>query len=324
MSETTLILRSVDQNMQAYGGFTWPRQGKVEAPDWSSEPVAGGGLHGLLWGQGDQSLMANPEDKDAIFLVCSVDKKKIVDIGNKVKFPAAEVIFNGDFKRAWRLIWQTKNNVFPPMRYYYQALPENLTSIAGNLDLRSYHYPLPTNLVEIDGDLDLRGYTQSLPEGLTKIGGTVFLRGYPHALPQSLLSVGSLDLSTCDHSLANGIAGVASDLYNHPLPINLTSIGGDLELQDYAHPLPQGISSLTGSLYLRAYEFPLPANLSSVDGSLYLSGYNHPLPNTLAEVGGSLYLEGYQHALHSGLKSVKGQLFGWGYKHILPKGLSFA
>lgn len=302
MPETALVLRSVDRDMQAYGGFTWPKRGKVEASDWSPEPVSGKGLHGLLWGQGDQALMANPEDDQAVFLVCAVEETKLVDLGGKVKFRAADVIFSGRFAEAWDVLWQRRTDIFPPLRYYHRDLPSDLASIGGDLDLRGYDYPLPN--------------------GFSSVGGTLFLRGYNHMLPASLASVGGLDLSTCDHTLPDGLAGVDSSPYNHALPAGLSSIGGDLDLRGYAYALPDDLASVGGSLHLRDYAFPLPDALASVGGSLYLETYNYALPDALASVGSSLYLADYDHPLPDSLSSVGGSLYLWGYSHAVPAGLS--
>jgi hypothetical protein len=54
-----LFLKTVDADFKAHGGFQWPREvgGIVEAPDWNPAPECGGGLHGLLNGNGKASLM---------------------------------------------------------------------------------------------------------------------------------------------------------------------------------------------------------------------------------------------------------------------------
>jgi hypothetical protein len=54
---TVLILRTCSADLTSYAGFRWPASGPVEAPDWNPAPVCGGGLHGLLWGEGSVSYM---------------------------------------------------------------------------------------------------------------------------------------------------------------------------------------------------------------------------------------------------------------------------
>ena len=92
--ETVLVLRTCKSDMTSYGGFKWLSAGLVEAPDWNPEPRCGHGLHGLLWGEGDGSLLC--WSADAKWLVILVAAETVVEIGGKVKFPAGDVIFCGD------------------------------------------------------------------------------------------------------------------------------------------------------------------------------------------------------------------------------------
>ena len=92
-TDTVLVLRTCNADLTSYDGFRWPESGPVSAPDWNCAPVCGGGLHGLLWGEGDGSLLNwNP---DARWLVVRADKGSVVDLGGKVKFPRGEVMFCG-------------------------------------------------------------------------------------------------------------------------------------------------------------------------------------------------------------------------------------
>ena len=86
-----LILRTCNANMQSLGGFQWPRSGPVAAPDWDPIEGCGNGLHGFLRGEGDGSLA--DWDSNALWVVAEVET--FVDLGGKVKFPNAEVIFVG-------------------------------------------------------------------------------------------------------------------------------------------------------------------------------------------------------------------------------------
>src|SRR5690606_21953739 len=72
-----------------HGGFLWPVEGYVACPDWSPKPRCGYGLHGLLWGEGDGSLL--PWDPDARWLVCEVDARQLGEPSGKVKVPCAWV-----------------------------------------------------------------------------------------------------------------------------------------------------------------------------------------------------------------------------------------
>ena len=93
-----LVLRTCTAEMrgthQAGAHFTWPTSGYVEALDWNPEPVCGGGLHGLAWGDGDWSLLS--EEPSAKWLVVEVDPDYMVKIDEqKVKFRCGEVVYCG-------------------------------------------------------------------------------------------------------------------------------------------------------------------------------------------------------------------------------------
>lgn len=96
--ETVLVLKTVDKDMKAHGGFTYPTSGIVVAPDWEPTEEYGNGLHGFLWGAGDSKLLS--WNDDAKWLVLKVLKKDIIDLVGKVKFPKGEVIHVGDRKSA--------------------------------------------------------------------------------------------------------------------------------------------------------------------------------------------------------------------------------
>ena len=82
-----LILRTCDKDHKAHGGFQWPELGSVEAQTGHPRRKCGGGLHGLLWGAGDAGLVS--QSPNATWKVVEVDEDSIVDLGGKVKFPAA-------------------------------------------------------------------------------------------------------------------------------------------------------------------------------------------------------------------------------------------
>jgi hypothetical protein len=80
--------------MTSRGGFQWPTEGKVTAPDWNPEPECGGGLHGLLNGQGDAGLL--DWLPDAVWVVARPGRL-LVDIdGEKVKCKTATVVYAGN------------------------------------------------------------------------------------------------------------------------------------------------------------------------------------------------------------------------------------
>ena len=96
-----LVLRTCPPDMVARGShegvtwaFQWPRSGPVECPDWDPTPKCAHGLHGLLWGDGDWSLLQ--EKDDSVWLVVEVDSADLVKIdSSKVKFRRGIVAFAG-------------------------------------------------------------------------------------------------------------------------------------------------------------------------------------------------------------------------------------
>jgi hypothetical protein len=101
--ETVLVLRSSDKNRISSHSFQWPESGPVECTDWDPAPVCGHGLHGLLWGDGDWSLLN--KDYDAVWQVVEVVADCIVPIDkDKVKFPRGTVIYSGGIAGAVTMV----------------------------------------------------------------------------------------------------------------------------------------------------------------------------------------------------------------------------
>ena len=88
-----LILKSVNADMTSANSFKYPEKGPVACKDWKPTAECGHGLHGLLWGEGDYSLLN--WKVDAKWLVIKVSE--FVKIDNyKVKFPSGNVVYCGD------------------------------------------------------------------------------------------------------------------------------------------------------------------------------------------------------------------------------------
>ena len=87
-----LILRTCDANGCSHNGFQWPGSGAVTAPDWQETSECGNGLHGLLNGEGSGALL--DWSPDATWFVAEINSW--IDLGGKVKFPAATVLHKGD------------------------------------------------------------------------------------------------------------------------------------------------------------------------------------------------------------------------------------
>jgi hypothetical protein len=112
-----LVIRTCNADMTAHGGFIWPKEGNVEAPDWNPTAECGGGLHGLIDGFGNYSLLSSAHD--AVWQIVEVERAECIDIEGKVKFPRGTVIYSGDMAIAmtkisdWKiglLLSESKNN----------------------------------------------------------------------------------------------------------------------------------------------------------------------------------------------------------------------
>jgi|SRR5579859_2565789 len=81
--DEVFILKCVDPEGKAYGGFSWPLTvgATVEAPDWDPTPKCGGGLHGWAWGIG----IGGGKDPDwhyGIWIAFSTKPEDVVHIVN--------------------------------------------------------------------------------------------------------------------------------------------------------------------------------------------------------------------------------------------------
>ncbi|WP_374312486.1 hypothetical protein [Dongia sp.] len=88
-TDPVLVVRTCNADFTSWGGFQWPSEGYVEAPDWRPTAECGHGLHGLLEGDGDWGLL--DWSLEAKALIVEVDRAGIVEIGGKVKFKGALV-----------------------------------------------------------------------------------------------------------------------------------------------------------------------------------------------------------------------------------------
>jgi hypothetical protein len=104
MTQKSYILRTCDENLKSYNNFQWPSSGPVECPDWDPRASCGNGLHGLLNGEGDGTLLS--WDPTAQWMVVEVDPADVVNLIGKVKFHRGVVIHVGDRQSATDLIQQ--------------------------------------------------------------------------------------------------------------------------------------------------------------------------------------------------------------------------
>ena len=93
--EKALVLRTCAADQTSYGGFIWPTEigTIVTCQDWNEEAKCGNGLHGLLDGFGDYSLLS--EHFDAIWQIVEVDRDKCIELDGKVKFQSCKLVYSG-------------------------------------------------------------------------------------------------------------------------------------------------------------------------------------------------------------------------------------
>jgi len=94
------MLRTCAADMSSHSGFVWPESGRAVCRDWEPEARCGNGLHGLLWGAGDGSLLN--WDESARWMVVGINEW--VEIDGKVKAPEGHVVYTGDRDGAIQLL----------------------------------------------------------------------------------------------------------------------------------------------------------------------------------------------------------------------------
>lgn len=85
-----LVLRKCGKGLISHNGFQWNEGAPTVAPDWNNEPVCGGGLHGLPWGEGSAGLLDG-----SVWMCVLVDAENGYlcdegDLTDKCKFRRAE------------------------------------------------------------------------------------------------------------------------------------------------------------------------------------------------------------------------------------------
>jgi hypothetical protein len=93
-----LILKTVDKDRKAYGGFQWPESGSVECDTWDPTPVCGNGLHGLPHGIGDGSSLSWADE--CLWVVFEAIDSEVVVFNGKCKAPRGTVLFCGSKDQA--------------------------------------------------------------------------------------------------------------------------------------------------------------------------------------------------------------------------------
>jgi len=109
--DKVLILRRCNADGTSRNGFTYPKSGMVEAPDFNDRTECGGGLHGWPWGWALGEGMDYDIIGDSWLVLAALPDDVIGEIpddsggiGGKCKCRKAEVVFHGAFAAAWAMI----------------------------------------------------------------------------------------------------------------------------------------------------------------------------------------------------------------------------
>ena len=127
--EKALVLRTCASDQTSYGGFIWPTEVGtiVTCQDWSEEIKCGNGLHGLLDGFGDYSLLSNRID--AIWQIVEVDRDKCIELDGKVKFQSCKLVYSGTMAAAMTKMSDYQINLLIESGF---ALPGDYSQLASS------------------------------------------------------------------------------------------------------------------------------------------------------------------------------------------------
>lgn len=129
--KTSLVLRTSNADGTSHNGFQWPASGPVECPDWNPTAQCGNGLHGLVWGEGDWSLLNSTHD--ALWQVVEVDTESIVHIDKqKVKFPRGLVVYSGGMAEAITMVLNHEQRFKETLAEIIKAAKKAKTDSSGN------------------------------------------------------------------------------------------------------------------------------------------------------------------------------------------------
>src|SRR5271157_475743 len=90
-----LFLRTCNSNFTSHNNFQYPNEvgAVISAPDWDPKPECGNGLHGLLNGNGNSSLLYKKES--AIWMVVEANIEECINLDGKYKFPKCSIKYIG-------------------------------------------------------------------------------------------------------------------------------------------------------------------------------------------------------------------------------------
>jgi hypothetical protein len=131
----SVVIRSCKTGGISRDGFVWPTEigAEVECSDWSTEPICGQGLFGLLPGQNDPGVWY-----DDLVLALLVETQTIVNLGGKVKFPRAQILFSGTNPETHA--WLDANKLNGPWYDSTQTAGGDSTQTAGDRSTQTAGY----------------------------------------------------------------------------------------------------------------------------------------------------------------------------------------
>jgi hypothetical protein len=129
------MIKTVDKNLQGYGGFQYPKNGLVEAPDWTPKPTCNGGIFGLIHDTYHHMISDKP-----IWMVLKYETESSVVVDNeKIKVPKAWVVSVGSAGEMQSLF---EKKTSKPYSYDYstQTAVNRSTQTAGNRSTQTAGY----------------------------------------------------------------------------------------------------------------------------------------------------------------------------------------
>lgn len=139
-----LVLRANAPDGKSYNNFQWSHTvgDIVTAPDWDPDPkrMYGGGLHGLIWGCGDECRLYAPALKSTVWTVVAVHLKDIATpldtalTPEGIRFRSCEVMYceaNRDAAIAY-LYDHLPEQVSLPIVYGSRTVGHNKIVVVGN------------------------------------------------------------------------------------------------------------------------------------------------------------------------------------------------
>jgi len=109
--DEVLIVKHVSLTGEAYGGFKWPLEigAEVKAPDWTTTPSCGGGLHGWPWGLslGDGKNC----EWSACWIVFGAKPEDVVNLGGKCKAKRGVIRLVGSWVEATAFVLAGQMNL---------------------------------------------------------------------------------------------------------------------------------------------------------------------------------------------------------------------